>query len=123
MKEEKRTYQRINPNTHNTTLVSDKGLSLHAEIIDISRTGIRIKFKEPLLNRLENKVKITLSLPDSDTPFSVNCLLQNKHSDTEYGLHYIRSNKVKESIDDMLFECVKLEESMFLIKSSRLFPA
>ncbi len=120
MKEEKRSHQRITPAAHNTTVVSNKETSLHAEIIDISQTGIRIKFKEPLQNQLENKVKITLYLPDSGDPFSVNCLLQNQHTDTEYGLHYIQNNKVQESIDDMLFECVKLEDPIFLIKSSSL---
>ncbi|MCF6203193.1 MAG: PilZ domain-containing protein [Methylococcaceae bacterium] len=117
MKEEKRSHQRITPAIHNTTVVSSKETSLHAEIIDISQTGIRIKFKESLQNQLENKVKITLYLPDSGIPFSVNCLFQNQHTDTEYGLHYIQDNKVQESIDDMLFKCVKLEDPMFLIRS------
>lgn len=122
MTKERRSHLRVSPTTIkaniSSSLLADKDASLHAEILDISRSGIRIKLNEPLQTIANNKVKITMYLPDSGAPFSVNCILKNKHSETEYGLHYIENNKAQGSIDDMLFECVKLEESMFLIKSS-----
>ena len=122
MKKERRSDLRVTPSTLKadirSSLLSDKKTSIHAEILDISRTGIRIKLKEPLKSPPESAIKITMSLPDSKTPFSVLCVLKNNHSNNEYGLHYIQDQKVQGSIDDLLFECVKIEESMFLIKSS-----
>lgn len=122
MKKERRSDLRVIPSTLKAdirpSLLSDKNTSIHAEILDISRTGIRIKLKEPINNTPESAIKITMYLPDSKAPFSVLCILKNQHSTTEYGLHYIQDQKVQGSIDDLLFECIKLEESMFLIKPS-----
>lgn len=120
MKSERRNHSRVKPKDLQADIspshLSDQETSLNAEILDISRTGIRIKLNEPLDNNVHGKVKITMYLPESGDPFSVHCKLQNQHSDTEYGLHY--TDHVEGSIDDMLFECVKLNDSMFLIKSS-----
>lgn len=124
MKKERRDHLRLNSATLKTkirsSLLTDEESFLQAEILDISRSGIRIKLNTPLRNIPKNAVKITMYLPNSGAPFSVNCILKNQHSATEYGLHYIQDSKVQGSVDDMLFECVKLEESMFLIKSSSL---
>ena len=123
MKKDRRSQVRVNPEGLQANLQSANShppaqeMSLNAQIIDISRTGIRIKLNEPLDKNAQNKVKISLHLPDSGTPFSVNCILKNHHSDMEYGLHYLDINyQALKSIDDMLFECVKLGDSMFLIK-------
>lgn len=122
MKKERRSDLRVTPSTLKAdirpSLLSDKNTSIHAETLDISRTGIRIKLEEPLKSTSESTIKITMYLPDSKAPFSVLCILKNQHSNTEYGLHYIQDQKIQGSIDDLLFECVRLEESMFLIKSS-----
>ncbi|MCK5829392.1 MAG: PilZ domain-containing protein [Methylococcales bacterium] len=122
MKKERRSDLRVSPSTLKTdirsSLLINKNISIQAEIIDISRSGIRIKLKEPLQNLPASAIKITMYLPDSKTPFSVLCVIKNQHSMTEYGLHYIQDQKIQGSIDDLLFECVRLEKSMFLIKSS-----
>lgn len=123
MKKERRSQNRVIPkdlqaNIHPIDMPVQE-MSLNAEIMDISRTGIRIKLNKPLDNNTQSKVKISMHLPDSGTLFSVNCILKNQHSDTEYGLRYADDNHhAQESIDDMLFECVKLNDSMFLIKPS-----
>jgi hypothetical protein len=123
MKKERRSQQRVTPKDLQANLQSSESsaqkISLNAEIMDISRTGIRIKLNEPLDKNTESKVIISMHLPDSGTPFSVNCILKNQHSQMEYGLRYAdESHKTKRSIDDMLFECVELDESTFLIKPS-----
>jgi len=125
MKKDRRSQIRVNPeglqaNVQSTdSHTSAQEMALNAQIIDISRTGIRIKLNESLDKNTQKKVKISMHLPDSGTPFSVNCILKNYHSDMEYGLHYLDINyQALKSIDDMLFECVKLGGSMFLIKPS-----
>jgi len=122
MKKERRSQNRVIPkdlqaNIHQIDAHAQE-MSLNAEIMDISRTGIRIKLNKPLKKSL-NKIKISMHLPDSGTPFSVNCILKNQHSDKEYGLSYTDDNRhTQKSIDDMLFQCVKLYDSVFLIKPS-----
>lgn len=119
---ERRSDLRLNPTTLkadiHSSLLSDTKTSIHAEIVDISRTGIRIKLKEPCQGWPKGVIKISMYLPDSKASFSVNCLIKNQRLDTEYGLHFIQDEKVKGSIDDLIFECVEIEESLFEIKSS-----
>ena len=122
MKKERRSQNRVIPkglrvNIHQIDIPAQE-VTLNAEIMDISRTGIRIRLNKPL-NKVLNKVKISMHLPDSGTPFSVNCIIKNQHSDKEYGLCYSDENHhTQKSIDDMLFQCVKLYDSIFLIKPS-----
>jgi len=52
--------------------------------------------------------------PESGTPFTVHGTLKHLHSDTEYGVHY--THHIDGSIDDVLFECEKLNDSILLIK-------
>ncbi len=122
MKKERGSQNRVIPkglrvNIHQIDIPAQE-VTLNAEIMDISRTGIRIRLNKPL-NKVLNKVKISIHLPDSGTPFSVNCIIKNQHSDKEYDLCYLDENHhTQKSIDDMLFQCVKLYDSIFLIKPS-----
>ena len=123
MKKERRSQNRVIPkdlqaNVHQIDIPAQE-VTLNAEIMDISRTGIRIRLNKPLKKKPLNKVKISMYLPDSGTPFSVNCIIKNQHSDKEYGLSYSDEDQhTQKSIDDMLFQCVKLYDSIFLIKPS-----
>jgi len=119
MKHEKRSQRRVKPNNIKadvfTTHSSEEEISLNAEIIDISRTGIRIKLSNPLDTSIHDRLKISMFLPESGAPFTVHGTLKHQHSDTEYGLHL--ADHVEGSIDDMVFECISLSESTLLIKS------
>ncbi len=95
---------------------SEGEISLNAEILDISRSGIRIKLREPANAQINDKLKITMVLPESGEPFSVHGILKHRRNGHEYGLHY--TDHAEGSIDDMLFECVKLNDLTLLIKSS-----
>ncbi len=91
MKKERRSQNRVIPkdlqaNVHPIDM-PDQEKSLNAEIMDISRTGIRIELNNPLDNT-QSKVKSSMHFPDSGIPFSVNCILKNQHSDMEYDLRY-----------------------------------
>ncbi len=120
MKNERRLHRRVKAKKIQADVFPDscpeQETALNAEILDISRTGIRIKLSEPLNTSMGGKVKITMQLPESGAPFTVHGKLKHQHSDTEYGLHY--TDHVEGSVDDMLFECIPLNERMILIKSS-----
>jgi hypothetical protein len=119
MKSEKRSHPRLKPTNIKadvfSTHPSAQEISLNAEIIDISQTGIRIKLKKPLDTSLHEKLEITMLSPESGTPFTVHGTLKHLHSETEIGLHY--TDHVNGSVDDMLFECIKINDSTLLIKS------
>ncbi len=119
MKTERRDYQRLKTNNLKAGIQpihSDKEeIDINAEIVDISRTGIRIRLKNPLQKNINDKLKITMPLPKSGNPFTVHGTLKHLHNDTEYGIHY--TDHVEGSIDDILFECIQLNDSTLLIKS------
>lgn len=121
MKPERRSYHRVKPQNVQADVFSmhpsQPEISLNGEILDISRTGIRIKLSKPLAKnvRVNDKLKITMVLPESGSTFSIHGTLTHLHSDTEFGVHY--THHAEGSVDDMLFECIKLNESMLLIKS------
>ncbi len=119
MKPERRSHQRVKPKNVQVDVspsdFSDQETAVNAEILDISRTGIRIKLSKPIDTSTQDKLCITMVLPESGVPFIVHGLLKHQHSKTEYGLHY--TDHAEASIDDMIFECVKLNNSTLLIKS------
>ena len=119
MKHEKRSQRRVKSKNVKADVFSthspEEEIALNAEILDISRTGIRIKLSNPLDTSLHDRLRITMFLPESGAPFTVHGLLKHQHSETEYGLHL--SDHIEGSIDDMIFECISLNESTLLIKS------
>jgi len=119
MKPERRDHQRVkagNVQANVSSLNASKSeVPLNGEILDISRTGIRIKLSEPLGQNINDNLKITMVSPVSGVPFTVHGTLKALHSDTEFGLHYTQNEDG--SVDDMLFECVKLTDSTLLIKA------
>jgi len=118
MKAERRNHLRVKPKNVQADIHSiDPSIhetSVSGEILDISLTGIRIRLSNPLGKNIDDNLKITLISPESGTPFTVHGTLKHLHSDTEYGVHY--THHIDGSIDDVLFECEKLEDSMLLIK-------
>ena len=94
---------------------NNQEVSVEADILDISYTGIRVKLKQAFVADIDGRVKITMTLPDSGSPFSVHGILKHQHVDSECGVHYI--TPAKESIDDLIFECIELDASTVLIKT------
>lgn len=118
MKSEKRNYRRIKPKGMQAGLIingKSHEITLDAEIMDISYSGIRVKLKEPIATDMIGNIRINMLLPESNTPFSVHGILKHQTSDAECGLHYV--DHVDGSIDDLMFECVELDETTVLIKS------
>ncbi len=118
MKLEKRNHQRIKPRGLQAGLIVNthsREITLDAEILDISYSGIRVKLKQPIATDMKGNIRINMLLPESNAPFSVHGILKHQSSDAECGLHYI--DHVEGSIDDLMFECVELDETTVLIKS------
>ena len=94
---------------------NNQEVSVEADILDISYTGIRVKLKKGFVADIDGRVKITMTLPESGLPFSVHGILKHQHADTECGVHYI--THANSSIDDLIFECIELDASTVLIKT------
>ena len=118
MKSDQRIHRRIKPRGMQAGIVfnsANQEISLEADIVDISYSGIRVKLREPITHDIGGNIRINMILPESNTPFSVHGILKHQNTDTEYGLHY--ADHVHGSIDDLMFECVELDETTVLIKS------
>ncbi|PPD22671.1 MAG: PilZ domain-containing protein [Methylomonas sp.] len=117
MKPEKRNHKRIKPQGLKAGLTfnaASQEIALDADIIDISYSGIRVKLKTPIAADMTGNVRINMTLPESNTPFSVHGILKHQSHDDQCGLHYV--DHVEGSIDDLMFECVELDETTVLIK-------
>lgn len=118
MKSEQRIHPRIRPKGLQADLIfnaADQEMILEAEIIDISYSGIRVKLKEAIAPDLTGNIRINMILPESNTPFSIHGILKHNF-EAECGLHYL-DHHVHGSIDDLMFECIELDETTVLIKS------
>lgn len=115
---QRRNHHRVKPKGLQADLIfnsNDREMTLEAEIVDISYSGIRVKLKEPIAADMTGKVRINMILPESNAPFSIHGILKHQTPGSECGLHYI--DHVHGSIDDLMFECVELDETTVLIKS------
>lgn len=118
MPSEKRNHKRIKPKGLQASLIfnaEDQEIALEAEILDISYSGIRVKLKQPIATDMEGNIRINMTLPESNTPFCVHGILKHQTSDDECALHYVEH--IHGSIDDLMFECVELDETTVLIKT------
>jgi hypothetical protein len=118
MKLEKRNHKRIKPKGMQAGLIlnaKSQEITLDADILDISYSGIRVKLKEPIASDMTGKIKINMILPESNTPFCVHGILKHQGSDDVCGIHYV--DHVHGSIDDLMFECIELDETTVFIKT------
>lgn len=92
-------------------------IEIEGDIIDISYTGIRIRLNKPLDAAIEDKIKINLTLPECGTPFTIHGTIKHSPSDRECGIHYTNDHP-KGSVDDLMFECIKLTESTLWVKTT-----
>lgn len=115
---EKRNHHRHKPKNLQagvTITTSDQEITLDADILDISLSGIRVKLKEAIASMINGRIKITMILPESGTPFAVHGILKHEHNEQECGVKFV--NHVEGSIDDLMFECIELDKSTLLIKT------
>lgn len=118
MRSEKRIHKRIRPKGLQAGLTfnsHDKEIALDADILDISYSGIRVKLKQPIAADMTGNIRINMILPESNTPFCVHGILKHQTAADECGLTYV--DHIDGSIDDLMFECVELDETTVFIKT------
>ena len=121
MSSERRNHPRLILDGLLTSKVANQSLNkenvIIGDIIDISYSGIRVKLKKPLTAKINDHIVISLTLPECGTPLTIHGNLKHQDSATEFGLHYI-DNHPDTSVDDLLFECIKLTDETLLIKTT-----
>ncbi len=120
IKNEKRNHPRLKPAGLQAGVMfnsDEREVSLEADILDISYSGIRVKLRQPIDSNIIGNIKITMTLPESGASFSVHGILKHQHNESELGLHYV-VDPTHGSIDDIMHECFKLNDSTVFIKTS-----
>ncbi len=77
-------------------------------VMDMSYTGIRIHLLTPLSLEIGSlQIKITLTMPESGIPITINGMIKRISDDIELGC-YFGNNHLENDLDPLMFECVKL---------------
>jgi len=112
MEAEQRKYPRFNPKglTAKIDLIclsSGEVLHLEGTVVDMSYSGIKIKLTSDMPVEIpESKIKIHLSLPETNIPVTINGVIKHKSEQSEFGLHYSEHHS-EDQVDHLMFECVK----------------
>jgi len=112
MIQEKRKYPRFNPRglVANISLIlpsNNKEVNLSGTIIDMSYSGFKIKLDSALpVDAAESKLRVQLTLPDSNLPITISGVIKHFNHHSECGLHYANHHD-ESDVDDLMFECIK----------------
>ena len=112
MEAEQRKHPRFNPKGLTAkidliSLSSDEVLHLKGTIVDMSYSGIKIKLSADMPVEIsESKIKIHLTLPDTNIPVTINGVIKHKSKQSEFGLHYSEHHS-EDEVDHLMFECIK----------------
>lgn len=58
-------------------------------LMDVSRSGIKLRLTKPLIAEVDDKVQLEVILPEVNVPVIVNAVIVHCKPDSEYGVHYI----------------------------------
>ncbi len=100
----------IAANNNNNNNVNER--LLVADVLEINNFGIKIKLSKPLKAGFDGKVKFQLTLPESGSIFTVYGILNSRQP----SVHHSVSREHKISIDEAVYDCLKLSETTVLIK-------
>lgn len=112
MEAEKRNRKRIKPeglNAHIMIAPPSPGeeIVIDGVVVDMSYSGIKIKLEHPLHQSVEQgELLISIRLPESGIPMSIHGLIRHLSDNGECGLEYAETHE-EQSMDDLMFECVK----------------
>lgn len=77
-----------------------------ANILDVSRHGIRLKLHKPLPAKVEDAMEIEALLPSSGKPINISATIVHGQSESEFGLLYM-DMETHDPIDELISECRK----------------
>ena len=90
----------------------DDEIEIEGRVIDISYKGIKIRLDSPMPEDSEGFLKIVLNLPQSNISLTIKGEIKHFSPDCEYGLRYL-DNQLENSLDELMFECVKLTHTNY----------
>lgn len=95
------------------TVFQDNGSLFVAEanLLDVSRSGIKLRVKKPLIANTDAKVQLEVLLPGSGIPVIVNAIVVHNNLDTEFGMHYI-DIRPEDPLELLIEECKKVETAV-----------
>ncbi len=73
-------------------------------LLNISKSGIKIRVQKPLIIALGTNIQLEVILPESGVPVIVNTVAVREQFDTEFGLHYI-DLRPEDPIEKLMSEC------------------
>lgn len=79
-------------------------LVAEATLLNVSRTGIKLRVKKPLIADSDAKVQIETLLPDAGIPVIVNAVIVHNKFDSEFGIHYI-DVRPEDPLEQLISEC------------------
>ncbi len=83
-------------------------LVAEANLLDVSRSGIKLRVKKPLIANTDAKVQVEVILPGSGIPVIVNAVVIHNNFDTEFGIQYI-DVRPEDPLEQLITECQKAE--------------
>lgn len=93
--------------------ILNKEIPLDADVLDINASGIKVRLGQPLQAKIDDKVKIELTLPATGSRLTIHGTVK----DQQPKLNQLSLIEDKLSIDDLVYDCVKLSETTLLIKT------
>lgn len=77
---------------------------VNVNLLDVSRTGIKLRSQEPLLAPKGTKVQLEVILPESGLPVIVDAIVVHNQFKPEFGLHYI-DVRPEDPLEQLISEC------------------
>jgi hypothetical protein len=75
-------------------------------LLDVSRTGIKLRVQKPLVVQLGAKVQLEIVLPYSGVPVILDAVIVHEKFESEFGLHYI-DVKPEDPLTELITQCEK----------------
>lgn len=88
-------------------MVTEPNLSVliaDANLLNVSKSGIKLRVQKPLIIELGTNIQLEIILPESGIPVIVNTVVVREKFDTEFGLHYI-DLRPEDPIEKLMNEC------------------
>jgi c-di-GMP-binding flagellar brake protein YcgR len=73
-------------------------------LLDVSRTGIKLRVQKPLAVDLGTKVQLEIILSESGLPVILDAEVVHEKFESEFGLHYI-DVKPEDPLTELIAEC------------------
>ena len=120
MDTEKRIHPRFLPKglLANITIeppAPEEEIVVEGEIVNMSYNGIKIRLSKPLQSEIDHcEIKIAIIMPQSGIPISIHGIIKHIKQQCEYGLQFADGH-TEQSIDHLMFECIKLADQSIQI--------